>query len=378
LLTSRQQIGCTAGEDLDVIATQVPVAVLRQLRAVVAHLVTLASRRGLGKEIKVQMTFDVNSIDHFAPKMGDDPYWADSSWFSWAIPDRNITGFFYNHFRPNMNCLLGGPAMWDLSGQHSWEFPYYDWQLMRTLPEGRYGVDYDKYHWTAPWSMSIELLEPLKRYKLGYNRHGFVLDLEFEATAEPSFIGADAADGLEHAFSMHFEQPGRIKGTVSVDGERYAVDTFSIRDGSYGRRFLEDFTPGGYTWSTANEKTGWHLIAQDSENSRETKIWGGYLLRDGTLSKLVRGVRRVVERAGPRPVRLEIDAEDALGRHLHAVGREQVPAELTLFPDRSQWWTLYQWDYDGFTDAVGEDQEYYPLHAFRRWHRAGPKAWALR
>ena len=49
-----------------------------------------------------------------------------------------------------------------------------------------------------------------------------------------------------------------------------------------------------------------------------------------------------------------------------------------LFPERGQWWTLFRWDYDGRTGAVGEDQEYYGIHEFRKWHRAGPEAWAKR
>jgi hypothetical protein len=316
--------------------------------------------------------------DHFNLKRDDDPYWSESSWFSWAIPHRNICGFFYNHFRPNMNCLLGGPAMWDQSGGHAWDFLYYDWQLMRVLPDGQFGVDYDKYNFKAPWSMSIRLLEPLKRYQLGYDRNGFKLDLIFEAIAEPNQIGAHSEGGFDEAYRLHFEQPGRIKGTVELDGERYAVDCFSIRDGSHGRRFLDKVPPGGYSWSTADEKTGWHVMAVDKEGTRETKVLGGYILRDGRMAPIVGGVRRVLERAGPRPIAIEIEVEDQLGRKMHAVGREQNWAKFIIFPDYGQWWSLFQWQYDGFRNAVGEDQEYYSLDDFRRWHRAGPDAWKRR
>ena len=88
------------------------------------------------------MALTTEVADHFNMNLDDDPYWSESSWFSWAIPERGINGFFYNHFRPNMNCLLCGPAMWDRSGMHTWKFRFFDWQLMRQLPEGRFGVDY--------------------------------------------------------------------------------------------------------------------------------------------------------------------------------------------------------------------------------------------
>ena len=67
-----------------------------------------------------------------------------------------------------------------------------------------------------------------------------------------------------------------------------------------------------------------------------------------------------------------------MGRSLRAIGREHVPAEFMLFPDRGQWWTQFKWDYDGVEGAVGEDQEYYGIHDFRRWHRAGPEVWKVR
>ena len=62
------------------------------------------------------------------------------------------------------------------------------------------------------------------------------------------------------------------------------------------------------------------------------QIVGGYILRDGAISPIVKGVRRVLERTGPRPSTIEVVAEDAMGRSLRAIGREHVPAEFMLFP----------------------------------------------
>ncbi len=324
------------------------------------------------------MTSLSESLDHFFMEMSDDPYWTESSWFSWAIPERGINGFFYNHFRPNMNCMLGGPAMWDNSGRHVWHFLFFDWQAMRLPPAGRYGIDYDKYDFTTPWSMSIEMIEPLQRYKLGYDREGFRLDLLFTAIAPPHIMNAKSPEQLKGAFKTHFEQPGRIRGRVELDGQCFEVDCFSIRDGGHGPRFLEKSPPGGYAWSTADERNGWHILAPKAIHGHTTPAIGGYLLRDGEMATIVEGSRRVLERDGPRPIATEIRARDALGRELHAIGRVQTPAEFMLFPDRGQWWSLCQWDYDGFTGVVGEDQEYYGIQEFRRWQRAGPDVWKTR
>jgi len=308
----------------------------------------------------------------------DDPYWSESACFSWSVPERDINGIFYIHFRPGMNCVNAGPIMWDPSGQHAWDVLYFDWQLMRVPPEGRYGIDYNKYDFETPWGMSVRLLEPLQRYKLHYKRNEFTLDLVYEAIAEPHIMGTASIKGLENAARLHFEQPGQISGVVDLNGERFDINCFCLRDGGHGRRNLEDTSAGGYTWSTGNEQTAWQLIALDTDNSRDTHIKMGYLLREGVMAPLKGGIRRVLERIGPRPNVLEIEAEDSIGRKLHALGHAQTPAEFMLFPDRGMWWTLFKWDYDGITNAIGEDQEFYGIQNFRRWHRAGTKEWRKR
>ncbi len=324
------------------------------------------------------MALTAEVADYFNPGKDDDLFWSESSWFSWAIPERNICGIFYNHFRPNMRAFLGGPAMWDNTGHYVWDMLYYDWQGMRLLPEGEWGKDYNKYDFMTPCSMGIRTIEPMKSFRLLYDRNGFRLDLVYEAIAAPNTIGAHKEGGFDLAYRLHFEQPGRVRGTVELDGETLAVDCFSIRDGSHGRRHLDKVTAGGYTWSTADEKTGFHIMAADLDNNRANRAAGGYILRDGIISPIVSGVRRVVEREGPRPIVVEVTAEDEMGRKLKALGRETNWAEFTLFGDHGQYWSLFEWEYDGFTKAIGEDQEYKCLDEWRRWHRAGPQAWAQR
>jgi len=44
------------------------------------------------------MALTTEVADHFNMTPDNDPYWSESSWFSWAVPERKINGFFYNTF----------------------------------------------------------------------------------------------------------------------------------------------------------------------------------------------------------------------------------------------------------------------------------------
>ncbi len=317
------------------------------------------------------MTVEAAVADRFHPDHDrSDPYWNESSWFSWAIPEKKISGFFYYFFRPNMNTFCGGPAMWDPSGAYSWNCLYYDWQLMQPWPKGA-----EKYNFTAPNSTSVRIIEPMKQYHLGYDRPGFKLDLTWSAVAAAhEFRMGDGGTGQAGRF--HFEQPGRVRGTVTRYGETHTVDCFSIRDGSHGSRSMGAIPRGSYLWSIASATSGFHAIV--TEDGPTMRVVGGYLLRDGRMASLKGGVRRVVERAGPRPQVIAFEAEDTLGRRLQAIGRVQNCFEWQGYQDQAIWWSLVAWEYDGHADAVGEDQEYYNLQDFSRWVRGEAEPWSSR
>ncbi len=316
----------------------------------------------------------VTALDTFFPDTGNDPTWTESIWFSWAIPERDINGFFWVHFRPNQNMICGGPAMWDRAGELVWEFPYFDFQTMRPMPEGRWGIDYNKFDFTTPWGLSINVIDPLERYHFAYDRAGFQLDLTFTACAAPNVMGEPSPEQLAQAFRLHFEQPGRIEGHIVLNGEHMAVDCWGVRDAGHGPRYMENSPPGAYCWSTADAQNGFHVLAPNMAN-RTSKVIGGYILRDGVISHAVDGYRRVLEREGPRPEAVEIYARDELGRELHATGRRRASAKFMPFPERGVWWSQFRWDYENASDVPGEDQEFRGIHTFRDWHKAGPSVW---
>ena len=46
---------------------------------------------------------NLSQADRFCAQPSSDPYWNESSWFSFSIPERKFHGMIYYFFRPNMN-----------------------------------------------------------------------------------------------------------------------------------------------------------------------------------------------------------------------------------------------------------------------------------
>ena len=62
--------------------------------------------------------------DRFHPPTSDDPYWTETCWFTFAVPERLLSGQLYPFFRPNQRVAAGGAFFWDPSGSQIWNCRY--------------------------------------------------------------------------------------------------------------------------------------------------------------------------------------------------------------------------------------------------------------
>ena len=73
------------------------------------------------------------SDDQFHPPESDDPWWTETVWFSWSVPERNLLGYFYPAFRANMGIQFGGLLVVDDTAVVPWELPVYNWSWHEPL-----------------------------------------------------------------------------------------------------------------------------------------------------------------------------------------------------------------------------------------------------
>jgi hypothetical protein len=309
------------------------------------------------------MTADLSIADYFGEGRDDNPYWNESVWFSFSIPERRIHGSIQYYFRPNMGMLNGGPNMWDPSGTYQWNCLYYNWSHLQALPTGA-----QKFDMQARNSLRVKMLEPLRRYKIDYDKEGFEMDLIWEAIG-PCHELHTGDPGQQATAKFHIEQPGRMKGTIRRHGEVFPIDCFSMRDTSYGAREYESLASGGYFWGISENST-FHALCMTTAGTygREARCVGGFIWMNGELGSLVSGKRTVLEYGQFGPSKFVFEAKDKLGRTMAATGTIDPGLVFTGYTDHTVIWSLAEWDWDG-VKHWGDNQEFSPAEPFRQMAR---------
>ena len=188
--------------------------------------------------------------DEFHSPTSDDPYWTETSWFTFAVPSRRISGQLYPYFLPNLGVVASAAYFWDDTGdqlstclyaKNFWHLPIPDQPLSNiALASGL------RYRCISPSPNSV--------WELGYrdpDGDEVSVALRFTALTPPNYLG-----------DWHLDQPGHYEGTVVIDGETIEVDDFGFRDRSWCPRPQFGFGLlgsligyNGYSYGTASAKT---------------------------------------------------------------------------------------------------------------------------
>lgn len=284
-----------------------------------------------------------------------DFYDTETFWFSFWVPERGIGGWLYTTVRPTAGVSGGGMWLWDATSADPWCIPFYEQFAHLKVPTER-GPE----RLAFPNGMSIHVREPLMSYDLLYDdRDRARATLRFEALEPPVPLRSGQPP---YPKAHHFDQTGRVTGTVLLDGEAIEVDCYAMRDRSWGRRNERGALRIGYCWGADADAS---FLTYSLPSDETDDVHGGYLRR-GTESGYVVSGRRVVERDPEHGwvTQLEVEGTDEQGRTFRAEGesvsRLILPGATTICIN-----SLMRWVVDGRT-LYGEDQDVWPVKEFRR------------
>lgn len=291
----------------------------------------------------------------------DSFYETETWWFSFFAPERAIGGWLYASIRQHAGVTAGGAWMWDDAGPNPWDAPFFQ-QFSHLKPPTSRGPERMEF----ATGMTVEVLEPGMSYRLGYDdRHRFTADLRFDGLERPVPLRHGAPP---YPKAAHYDQTGRVVGSIHLDGEVIDIDCYAMRDRSWGPRGERGRVRVGYTWAANEDVTV--LTYTSGSNDGIEKVHSGYLRRDGEVSQLTGG-RRVVRRdpSSGWVTGLELDVTDELGRGFagsaEALSRLILPGATGVCTN-----TLLRWNTDG-AELYGEDQDVWSLNEIRALrHRA--------
>ena len=290
--------------------------------------------------------------DMFHEPASNDPWWTETVWFSWMVPERNLLGYWYVVFRKNLGVVFGGVLVFDDSAVLPWELPVFDWHWHQPLPDRHDLRDLD-----VLGGMKLQCLEHGRRFRFAYENDDVSFDLVYDALMQPML--SRQTPPFNHG--THVDQPGRVTGRMMLHGDEVAVDCIAMRDRSWGVRAPRRQPKLGYCHATAGPQSSFLTISVDRKGV--DGILTGYLMRDGEWARMTSGTRAVERDAQGRPAIIRVEGIDELGRTLEAHGTTVSRQVFTAYPDMFCWNSLARWDFDDVT-AWGEDQDI--------WH---PRKW---
>jgi hypothetical protein len=293
-----------------------------------------------------------------------DYFWTETNWFALVIPDKKMTIQLYPFFQPNLDVCSAAVYIWDDSGDQWWNCRYAKnfWHLpfpKQPLSDVQ-----------LPNGLRYKTLESLQKYRIGFDCPDGE-DVHLDVTWEGVVPANRAASGI------HMDQPGRISGTLMLDSQTIDIDGVGFRDRTWSPRTqfgqgVGPFASMGYTWGTSlTSDDGFFLLSGNlNDQYMEYSLLDGILFRDGDVAKLKEATRTLVERdADGCPVATIIDVVDEKGRTAHIEGTNVNRFIVNLYPSLLVWECQTQWTMEG-TKLVGEDEDNWGIHDFRRFLRS--------
>jgi hypothetical protein len=297
---------------------------------------------------------------HYA-ELGDRWWATETCWFSFHEAERRLGGWLYVMVRPNIGTVAGGAWVWDDTAYLPWEVPY-----SANYTSLRFPRDQDLDDITLPTGVTIKALEPLTRYELGYSDGDRLqVELTFDAIMPPAPL---TSAGTSFGSLSHFDQFGRVKGEITLHGERIPIDCLSMRDRSWGPRPEHRPRRTSYVTGIATEDRSFFVTTSPNDNT--DLVTHGFQTVDGELAPLRHGRRRTVRDPHRNwVVEIDIEGEDNRGRWLraHGVPLSRIVLNRHTSIDSN---SLIRWEFEDGTVAYGEDQDLWPVHEWSAACRA--------
>lgn len=292
--------------------------------------------------------------------------WAETNFFSFYVPQANLTGWVYIVARPYVGAMVCDIEVMDRIGRVTLETRYFDFQQHLPMPE-------KLENFTLPNGLSLRTENEPRNYVIDYQgTDDTFFKLNFAGVMEPFDIHDPNMDplastdpsqsGFGSAYANHFDMTCHVTGKIRVRGEDHDVDCVTTMDHSWGPRNERGMNPMG--WINGNFgpdcafSTIWKLD-QFKQGWDQFELAHGYMLVDGEVRGLTKGRMRAV-RQGVFPAGYETVLTDAEGREYVIIGQTVNQTPWACYSNIMAINSTVRWHYAG-REGAGLAQENWPL-----------------
>jgi hypothetical protein len=282
----------------------------------------------------------------------------ETQYFGLEIPEHQIHTTFYLWHHPNLHTVTGGVWAWQGTKlQLQCEiFEIHAWMHDRVL-------DNDLHSYRLVNGYGAQVVEPLKKHRITYADPSRKNSVDLDVTAaNPSIMFGDG---------RHFEQVMHVRGELVLRGKRYEVDSYNVRDRSWGKPRPEAsmaMPPVGWMTAVFGDDFSFNCNAFDDHRlmpewkgqfaiPEDKLLNAGWIYRDGEVVSITRCIKRT-ER-DPKtlfPTRIEYDMTDSKQRNYHVIGKVLAASEWFVQPVLRWTSVSVEWQCGG-RSAYGEMQE---------------------
>ncbi|MBT8342440.1 MAG: hypothetical protein KJP07_20745 [Desulfatitalea sp.] len=283
----------------------------------------------------------------------------ETQYLGFNVPEHGIHALGYLWHHPNLGVVTGGLMAWKGIKKNPMMAELFD---MRDYHSDTCLAN-DLHEYRLDNSYSVKVIEPLKRLHMRYDdpKRGNQVDLEFAAVTPAVMFG----DG------KHFEQGVRAQGKLVLRGESYDVNSYNVRDRSWGKLRPEEIMPvPPVAWMTAwfsedlmfncnlmDHAGSSDLVKGDLAIPAEAALNGGWVVRGGHISRIVNARKKVVRRNDTfAPDSIKLFVTEDHGRESVLEGKLVASCPWGVWSNIHSNISLIHWTYEGKT-GYGDCQD---------------------
>jgi hypothetical protein len=285
----------------------------------------------------------------------------ETQYFGFSIPNENIHALTYMWWHPNLKVCSGGLFVFKGFKSRLIDAEICDWRTYMSDA----AIRNDLHEFRFDNGYGVKIIEPNKRFHITYNdpKRNNSIDLMAEAVLP----------GVMWAEGNHFEQTMKVKGVLVIRGKRYEVDSYTVRDRSWGKprpELLMPMPPTSWMVGTFNDKFSFNCTVFDQARNNpylkgelaaampdDKALIGGWVYRDGKVGGLIRAEKRVIRDPNTLVAAgIELSFVDEHQREFHM--RATAVASCPIQPWHNTWMriNLMRWECDGMI-GYGDNQE---------------------